>query len=351
MADTRPQDEIFEGPPLAEAEPERLHWAARAFLGFFAMGVGAVYGAMGYKIFAEWLSPVGSSGLMTMSFLMLLPLAIGVLSVMLVQRRHSVGFVEAIAMSTIPGLLFCFLAGTLLREGFICILMALPLVLVFAAIGGTIALLSKMFGDDNSPKLLSVALVVPFMFGAAEQETEVVDSPQLLTRSLHIDAAPQVVWHHVNFPVDIDPHELEHGLAYRIGVPYPIEGRTVSPGVGGLRHLVWQRGVAFDEDITAWEENRRVGWTYRFSPQSFPQGSLDDHIVIGGKYFNLVDSTYTLTPEGEGTRLDIDVHFRVSTHFNWYAVPWARLLIGDTAETILGFYKRRSENPAPSTGA
>ena len=82
---------------------------------------------------------------------------------------------------------------------------------------------------------------------------------------------------------------------------------------------------------------------YEFGPGSFPPGSLDDHIMIGGRYFGLEETSYTLEPEAGGTRLTIRVGARVSTHFNWYAGLWADYLVDDTARAILGFYKARSE--------
>jgi hypothetical protein len=38
------------------------------------------------------------------------------------------------------------------------------------------------------------------------------------------------------------------------------------------------------------------------------------------------------------------MHYRVSTQFNWYVVPIADALFGNFEETILGFYRRRSES-------
>jgi hypothetical protein len=70
---------------------------------------------------------------------------------------------------------------------------------------------------------------------------------------------------------------------------------------------------------------------------------LDDHVRIGGHYFDLVDTSYELVPRGAGTELSIRMRYRVSTQFNWYAEPIARWLVGNFEETILAFYKRRGE--------
>lgn len=319
--------------------------AGRLAIGFLIMMVGALYGVACHDLFGRLFSTPeqGRSGLMMGSFLFGVPLLVGAIYVILLSRYRRVGVGQALAGSSVLIVLFVFLAGVLLREGFICIVMALPLFLVFGAIGGLLSLLVSVLAKDKGPKLLGVAIFVPFLAGALEEPLEPPVHAGQLTRSVHIRAQPDVVWRHINFPLDIQPAELSQGWAYRIGVPYPIEARTLEPRVGGLRELAWQRGVKFQEEITQFDPGRLIAWRYRFGPDSFPPGSLDEHIVIGGRYFGLEDTSYTLTPEAGGTRLDITVNYRVSTQFNWYARPWARFLIGDTAETILAFYKRRSE--------
>jgi hypothetical protein len=66
-------------------------------------------------------------------------------------------------------------------------------------------------------------------------------------------------------------------------------------------------------------------------------------VMIGGHYFDMHDTSFTLTPVATGTRLKVQTHYRVSTQFNFYADAVAQLLMGDMLETDLVFYKRRSE--------
>ena len=105
------------------------------------------------------------------------------------------------------------------------------------------------------------------------------------------------------------------------------------------------RGVHFDQVATTWREPSEITWRYRFAADSFPAGALDDHVRIGGEYFDVVESTYRLTPRGNGTVLSLSTRYRVSTHFNWYAGRVGDLLVGDFEETVLGFYARRAERP------
>ena len=94
------------------------------------------------------------------------------------------------------------------------------------------------------------------------------------------------------------------------------------------------------------DEPRHVRWTYRFDPDSFPAYALDEHVVVGGKYFDVKDTAYDLVPiEDSATELRVRMGYRVSTRFNWYADPLARFLMGDLAEANLDFYRRRSEAP------
>ncbi len=106
-----------------------------------------------------------------------------------------------------------------------------------------------------------------------------------------------------------------------------------------------EKVLHFDEVVVKadWQPQRRLRWTYRFTPESFPPGSLDDHVMIGGQYFDLLDTTYTLKPEGRDTLVTLRVNYRISTQFNLYADWVAQWLLGDFGDVILRFCKTRSE--------
>jgi len=103
------------------------------------------------------------------------------------------------------------------------------------------------------------------------------------------------------------------------------------------------RGVRFDQLATTWLEPNLVVWRYRFDAESFPAGALDDHVRIGGEYFDIRTCTFTLTPTAGGTRLSLSTQYRISTHFNWYAGWIGDFVVGDFVETSLGLYARRAE--------
>jgi uncharacterized protein YndB with AHSA1/START domain len=130
----------------------------------------------------------------------------------------------------------------------------------------------------------------------------------------------------------------------------PLTGvTTYQPGqspTGYVRQASWQKKVHFEGLVTDWQPGQYLSWTYRFSPDSFPPQALDDHVMIGGHYFDLIDTSFKLTPEAGGTRLTIAANYRVSTQFNFYAERVGQLLLGNMLDTATGFFKQRSERSA-----
>jgi hypothetical protein len=327
--------------PSSESHPgrRRTYW--------FAVAIGAVYGLAARLIFENALlsryAPGHAGGAMLVSFLFLTPLVIGAMTIYL--RRGSIGVGGSIVGPWLPMLIVLGLTAAFNIEGSICIALAAPIFLMASSVGGLL-----MYGAlaifTPAPKILSVALLVPLLLGYGERDLAMANSIQQSDESVHIDAAPDAIWRLINGARTITPAEMDRGLAWRIGVPYPMEAITVDTPQGRVRKLRWQRGVHFDEPIVAWDENRFIQWRYRFAADSIPVGALDEHVRIGGQYFDLLDTSYKLDPEAGGTRLSIHVTYRVSTHFNWYAGGLARVLVNDSARTILGFYKQRSERGA-----
>lgn len=351
-----------DGSDFAKRAPEAgsitlIRWSIiiSAYIGI--IGLGGLYGVAAHKFFAKVFVVQNGTGssLMLWSFLAGVPCAIGGLcAYAAAQAKRALkagqgdqGILGASFIAALAVAFFAFAGGALMREGAICIVMSLPLFFAMGILGALIAALSAMFGAKTNKKVLGLMLLFPFAAAPFEQRGTPENAYQQVNRSIYIAASPAEIWQHINFPLDIKPVELKSGFAYKIGVPYPIEARTIEPKVGGTRQLQWERGVKFEEVITAWDENRHVAWKYKFDKNSFPEGSLDDHIVIGGRYFDLEDTSYTLTPEAGGTRLSIAVKTRVTTTFNWYAGARAEFLIDDTAKAILLFYKNRAEGRAP----
>ncbi|MFC5569424.1 SRPBCC family protein [Lysobacter yangpyeongensis] len=338
---------------MSVAAPGRDSGFGTALKKRYVFAIGAVYGllmrlAFGLPLFAAGGRSNAASEAMMWSFVCLVPFLIGSLTVHFSGgRRRTLGY--ALVAPWLPVLAFVGGTALLMIEGSICIAMALPLFLVVSSLGGVVMwAVLKLYRPSASA--MSLLLVLPLLLGLWEREQPLQDRVQSTDASVQIDAAPEVIWKLINDAQAIRPSEMSQGLAYRIGVPYPESARTVATPQGRVRKLRWDKGVRFDEPIEAWQENRYIRWRYSFLPGAIPPEALDEHVVIGGKYFDLVDTSYRLTPVGSATRLDIRVTYRVSTNFNWYANAWGRLLVDDAARTILQFYKRRAEADGVARG-
>lgn len=297
---------------------------------------------LGFRL-VFWGNPQQAFNVMMASFVLLVPVAVGVVTIFAAERsrRRSWGYYFGAA----AGANILFVAGTfaILIEGLICTIIAAPL---FAVIGGLAGLLTGAFfrwrGRAGSASLSIV--VLPLLFGSIEQRLPLPDRIDTVTAVRVVAASPAQVWQVITRAEGISSDEIDDAWMYRIGVPLPLSAITEERNGERVRHIEMGGGIAFDQVITDWEPARRVRYRYRFTPASFPPGTLDEHVLIGGEYFDLVDTEYALVPAGNGTRLTASMSYRVSTHFNWYARLVARFLIGNFEDTALVFYARRAES-------
>lgn len=316
--------------------------------------LGAAYGLLmrlvfGAVPFAKVDMPAGSTGVMLASFVLLVPAMIGLYTVYALRQTRP-SLLAAMVLPIVPVL--CFVAGTalLLIEGSICIAMALPLFVAMAVVGGMVGWLVLRWFVPSAGSMHALMLL-PLALAWAEHQAPLPDALRHTEASVWIAAPPEQVWQHIHNARDISPDELPSAWVYKVGVPYPDSGVTQWENGQRVRKSRWGKGVQFDEPITLWEENRRVRWRYVFGPNAFPPGAMDEHVVLGGRYLDLLDTGYLLTPQDGGTRLTVQVNYRVSTPFNAYAAPLSQWLVDDTARAILGFYKQRSERaPVRASG-
>lgn len=278
------------------------------------------------------------------SFIYLAPVVVGVVTVYVAETkaRRSWGYYFMAPMAA--NLLF--VVGTLvtLIEGLICAVIIVPLFCLLGGIAGLV--MGAICRATNWPRPTVYAIAaLPLFMGALETALPLPQREAVVERSMLIKAQPAEIWRQIHFARDIRPEEINSAWLYRIGAPVPLAGVTEETADGLVRRVTMAKNVRFDQVLAEREENRYVRWTYRFEKESFPPYALDEHVVLGGHYFDVKDTSYTLIPRGDGTELKVSMRYRVSTQFNWYADPVARFLLGNLEEINLEYYRRRSESP------
>ena len=116
----------------------------------------------------------------------------------------------------------------------------------------------------------------------------------------------------------------------------------VGNGVGAVRYATFEKGVLFVETINEWDEPHRLAFSIRADTKNIPPKTFDEHVVIGGRYFDVLNGIYWIEDMGNG---DVILHLsseqRLSTRFNFYSHYWTEFLMADLQNYILGIIKKR----------
>ena len=298
------------------------------------VATGAIYGGIARLSVA--MPAVGAIfAVMTLGFLFLVPIAMGYLTVRPVENPSRM---FRLLGPWVPCLLVVFTAWLVGAEGAICIIMALPVMLVFATIGGLIG--ASRAG--RAPAALPMLALLPYIVMPLERGRSSPIRLVSTVTSIEIDAPPSVVWPLVVSVDTIRPAERRPALFSAIGFPEPVAATLDRPGVGGVRTATFEHGIVFRETIVDWQPHRRLRFT--IAPDSIPATTLDPHVTIGGPYFDVLTGTYELQRlEHDRTRLVLTSEHRVSTPFNAYAGPWANRVMRSIQSNILNVLRARAE--------
>ena len=301
----------------------------------FGICLGVAYGLtarlMAYiKEWQQWFS------VMTVAFLVLVPIGIGILTVIGSDNR-SMGY----RILAPWGPMFFTLVATVVFawEGAICVYLAIPIVFPFASLGG---ILGGLVSRRRVP-VRSLILAFPFVAWPVESRVGSPDKIVVSRQQILIDAPRDIVWPLVASVDSIRPDEQKPALFLELGFPRPISATLDHPGVGGIRRAKFERGLVFTETVTQWIPGTRLSFTIDPNTDSSPSSTLDAHVTIGGPYFDVLTGTYTLERYGRMTLLTLESRHRVSTHFNLYAGWWAERIMASIQRNILEVHKQRAE--------
>lgn len=302
--------------------------------------VGAVaYGLVARLAFGESL-PIAVP--MTFTFIFLVPMAVGYLAVAGApgeERRALRAVVLPLAASLM--LLVTVLAVGV--EGMICVVMMTPVFLVMAVAGGALALIVRLIRDRRMRATAFVlVLVLPYAAGPVERQIPQLQSRRVVENRIRIRADPETVWRQIIRVPAIRPEEYRTTFIHRIGFPRPIAATLSHEGVGGVREASFERGVLFRETVIDWVPQRRLSFT--IAVDSIPTRTLDQHVTVGGEYFDVLDGTYEIVPvSANEVELRLWSTHRLSTHFNAYASLWTDFVMRQIQGNILEVVRARAE--------
>jgi hypothetical protein len=333
-------------PPLEPPEDRRFAWLG--ILVGTSVGVGMAF--LAWLVFTRVDRALGT--VMSFTFIFVVPFVTGFATNVVGDTKGTWRTATRLLVPLLPVLLATGTAFLLGWEGAICIVMLIPAWIPLAMLGGAVGS-SQLRNARRAATLkrrrnvLVCALVVPFVVAPVEERLPLPDDLRTVTSSIEIQASPERVWPEIARVRRIDPSEHEFRWVHVIGFPRPVEATLSHEGVGGVRHASFEGGVVFVETVDIWQPGKRLGFSIHADPDSIPAKTLDEHVTVGGPYFDVLHGEYLIEPLPNGrVRLVLTSHHRLSTHFNFYAKWWTDFVMADIQEEILVILKRRCEAPA-----
>lgn len=282
---------------------------------------------------------------MSFTFLFLLPSIIGGLSVYFLKTEQAALWRYRIFVPWISVFLFLIITLAIALEGWACWMMLLPVFLLAASVGGIIGGYLKSRKERNDRLNVSVLILLPFFISPIEHYIGSIQREYEVKTFIDIHAPAEKIWPHVTAVREIPEHLDSGSLNKSLGFPRPVKAELNFNGVGAYRKAIFTNGLVFHETVTAYQENQMMQFTIRANPFEIPSTTLDEHVVIGGKYFDVLQGEYRIEPRGNGiNRLHLKSSFKMKTTFNFYAAIWAGWIMTDIQDNILRVEKIRSES-------
>ncbi|WP_106637199.1 hypothetical protein [Siphonobacter sp. SORGH_AS_0500] len=222
--------------------------------------------------------------------------------------------------------------------------MVLPLFFLAASLGGFIGWRLKN-RNRNKRVYLSTIPLVPLLITPLEMTVGSIPGTYQAYTFIDIQAPAEKIWSNVTRVKEIKKEQDTGWLTNALGFPRPVKAILNYEGVGAYREAIFTNGLVFHETVSEYIPQKKMVFSIKAYPHEIPSTTLDEHVVIGGKYFDVLNGTYELEKLNSKTyRLHLYSHFKLTTTFNFYASWWARWIMQDIQDNILQVEKYRAEN-------
>jgi len=279
---------------------------------------------------------------MSLGFLFIVPFVMGALTIYFSPHGKTKSNVYTVFMPWLSMFVF-FITTILLKiEGWACWLMVSPLFFLLSSIGGFIG---RAYQKTNNNVMVSAILLLPFLFAPIENYIGAQQKTFKAYNYIDINAPADKIWQLVTRVSKIKETEDSGWLNKALGFPRPVEAELNYEGVGAYRKAIFTNGLVFHETVTAYEHQKKMVFSIKANPHEIPSTTLDEHVVVGGKFFDVLNGTYELEKLNDNKyRLHLYSHFVLNTTFNFYAGIWAKWIMKDIQRNILEVEKKRAES-------
>lgn len=269
------------------------------------------------------------------------PFVIGFVVAYIANRKADLTDAETAKIVRRAGFFSCLALLATALEGLGCLLMAAPLAIFAAMLGGLIGGdLGRRRREGSAGRIASSIAVLPVIFAL-----EAIFPPSLMfatEQSISVNAPPDRVWTAI---VRMETIEEPLSLIHRVGIAYPVRGRVFGEGVGALRYGDFSTGTAV-ERVTQWEENRKLTFVVLKDIPGLRELSPYRHVhaphVHG--YFTTRETSFELIPrEGGVTQIVERTSHELKLDPALYWLPFARFMVDTNNARVLRHIKAQAE--------
>jgi hypothetical protein len=246
---------------------------------------------------------VQSIGVYGWGIFVALPFCMGMASVLIYTYHGAQTLASCLLVSILSVVIVGIVLFAVAVEGFVCILMALPVATPLAILGGVFGyLFQRGRGFASQGSMMCLLGIFPLTITGIERVKPLEPTLSVVNTTMRINAPPDKVWRNLIAFSDIPPST---DWMFRLGVSQPIRAVIDGNGVGALRRCDFSTGT-FVERIEKWEENRYMAFSVvsraeamrEFSPYEIHPRHLDGYFVPEDAEFQLIsnaDGSTTLT--------------------------------------------------------
>jgi hypothetical protein len=258
---------------------------------------------------------------------LLLPFATGFATALIVKGTR------IITASIAIGAVICTAILLLSKmEGWVCVLMSMPLIAVGMTVGALFGVLVRRKWIDKSrlPNVISLVLlvIIPFfLVGAsnAEKPSRRTSRVETVTSRFAVDAPPEVVWNQVT---KVDKITGSKGFLMTIGLPVPVSCALQGEGVGATRTCYFESGH-IEERVAEW------------NPPNSMKLEITASDVPGRPWLSFRDASYDIHQENGQTVVTrtTTIISRLSPAIYWR--PLEKIGVETEHEYLFEEFKRR----------
>ncbi len=225
-------------------------------------------------------------------------------------------------------------------DGLLCILMALPLLLIIAWIGAYIGFAIK----NNKSRLGNTSAIIILAFYSLSflsfDYINEPDNPIPVTTSIVVNAPIENVWEHM-----IRFDTIPESRGFKPGITYPISATIKGSGVGAIRYVNSTTGT-FVEPITVWQKPNLLQFAIESNPAGInewnPYSKIEPPHLKG--YFKTNKGQFRLQRIGNNvTLLEGTIWYKVDFYPQFYWQLWANAMIHKVHNQVLEHIKSESE--------